>query len=80
MSRLVEVLLVAFTITLFLLQVIQDRKWKHLMRQLPRVRANIRQRIREELCLDCKVGEPHACMFMAEDEYADLSLLQPSGN
>jgi len=54
------------------LQIWQARQWKRLMQRLPRVRANIRARMREELCLDCCVGEPHACRLMSEEEYTEL--------
>ena len=79
MSWQLEVLLVLLAVFLFAVQIVEDRKWVRLLARLPRVRANIRQRIREEMCLDCRVGEPHACSFMSEAEYADLLALEYSG-
>lgn len=78
MSWQVEILLVIVTLALITVQVVEDRKWRRLLRRLPRVRANIRQHIREELCLDCRVGEPHACAFMTEAEYAEILALEPA--
>ena len=79
MSFPVEVLLALLAVFIMAIQIREDRKWVHLLSRLPRVRANIRARIREELCLDCRVGEPHACPFMSEAEYAGLLALEYSG-
>lgn len=52
---------------MFFLQWWNHRQWRALLRRLPAVR----QRMREELCLDCRVGEPHACQFITEAEWAE---------
>lgn len=78
MSRTVQILMVAAGLILFFMGWWNDRQWKKLMERLPYVRARIRQRMREELCLDCQVGEPHVCRLITEADYATLNRLPDS--
>jgi hypothetical protein len=48
---------------IFIIQLWNDYQWKKLLKRLPLVRQNMREKMLEELCPDCKVGEPHMCQF-----------------
>lgn len=73
MPNTVKALMLLAALILFFLQWWNDRQWKALLKRLPAVRARIRERIREELCLDCAAGEPHACRLVTEEEWAETT-------
>lgn len=63
MTTTVKILMILIAILILILQLYNDYQWKKLMKRLPLVRQHMRERMLEELCPDCKVGEPHVCPF-----------------
>jgi hypothetical protein len=59
----VYILLMLIAFLVLILQLYNDYQWRGLLKRLPLVRQNMRQKMLEELCLDCRVGEPHMCQF-----------------